>query len=312
MGRISTGTRKFYDVASPAARSAAVAITLMLGACAQSGGLDLGLDGDKPQTSDIATASAEGNSPEALEKATAYWGEEHRKNPTNAKAALSFAKNLKALDRKPQALNVLQSTYTFAGDDREFLSEYGRLSLELGQLSLASQLLARADDPAKPDWKLVSARGTIQAKEGNYKEAIRFFEKARTLSQEQPTVLSNLAMAYAMDGRAQEAETLLLQAAAANPSDPRIQQNLSLVRNLKPQPEPPQPVQAVRPVSPAPAKAAGWDAPLPIEQATAKTAAKASAKSKALTTASTTPSGQLTPEQIMQQALAAEQTKPKH
>jgi Flp pilus assembly protein TadD len=279
-----------------AAAAAAVLLALGLGACGQGNSLNLGLEGDKLKTSDIATSSA-GQRPEAeLEKATAYWGDQHAKNPRDPKATLSFARNLKAMGRKAQALAVLQSSYVYAPENKEFLSEYGRLALDLGQVSTAGELLARADDPAHPDWRVISARGTVLAKQGRYKEAIEYYERARVLAPDQASVLSNLGMAHTMNGEGARGEELLRQAAALGSVDPRVERNLALVLELQGKPpgnatSAPQmpaaaqvapaqvapavarefaaasPAKAAAPEIPAPTRAVAWDKPLPMEAA---------------------------------------------
>lgn len=168
-----------------------------------------------------------------LAKATEYWRKEYTKNPATKDAALNYAKNLKAMGQKKEALAVLQQTHAQNSQNREHLSEYGRLALEFGQVSTAKQLLERAEDPIKPDWRVVSALGTVLAKEGKYKEAIANFERARALAPGQASVLNNLAMAYAMEGEAAKAEALLRQAANAEGSDARVRQNLALVLGVQ-------------------------------------------------------------------------------
>ena len=278
---------------------------LLLGGCAQLG--SLGLDAEPPQVSDIATSSA-GPRPKAdLEKATAYWGEQHTKNPRDAKTALSYARNLKALGRKQQALSVLQSSYMFASEDRDFLSEYGRLALDMGQVSTAGELLARADDPSKPDWRIISARGTVLAKQGNYKEAIGLYEQARNIAPEQASVLNNLAMAYTMDGQAGRGEELLRQAQATQGgnADPRVQQNLALVMGLQGKGEGQPGAQAglgsAEPVQQQalPLKAVQSDA----QPAVTKASAKSSLRAKPAAAAATDP------DQIIRAAMEAEQAK---
>ena len=299
----------------PGVRSAAavtvVVFAVGLGACSQGNSLNLGLESERAKTTDIATSSA-GQRPEAeLEKATAYWGDEHTKNPRDPKAALNYARNLKAMGRKPQALAVLQSSYMHAPEDKEFLSEYGRLALDLGQVSTAAQLLARADDPARPDWRVLSARGTAFAKQGQYKEAIEYYERARMLAPDQPSVLNNLGMAYTMNGEAARGEELLKQATSMGSTDPRVSKNLALVLELRaksahdtsaavPQmtqvTAAPQVAAAVREVPAAPpVKPVAWDKPLPIEAATAPSKAQRAAARP------------IDPDQVVQQALAAEQ-----
>ena len=121
----------------------------------------------------------------------------------------------------------------FHADSRELASEYGRLALDLDQVQVAKKLLAFADDPAKPDWRVISARGAAFAKEGSYNEAIPLFEKALSLAHNQPSVMSNLALAYAMNGEPKRAESMLRQAATSDNNSPRIRQNLALVLGLQ-------------------------------------------------------------------------------
>ncbi|MEZ5817559.1 MAG: tetratricopeptide repeat protein [Hyphomicrobiaceae bacterium] len=299
-GSIVRGVLRFSTTAG------VVSAALLLGACAQTGEINLGLGNEQPKSVDIATASAGTGSQAELEKATAYWGEQHAKNPRDPKAAIAYARNLKAMGRKANALGALQATYMYASDDKELLSEYGRLALDLGQVSTAEQLLIRADDPAKPDWRIISARGTVLAKQTRFKEAIGYFEKALNLAPDQASVMNNLAMAYAMDGQAAQAETLLRKASASGASDPRIAKNLELVMGLqgkKPGGNEPAPAfaHASDPdtVTRAPLTTAAWNRPLPIEQAAApvKVAAKG------------TSSAGMNADDIVRQAMEAEHAK---
>ena len=207
---------------------------LSIAAAVASAALAAGCSGIPLELGDVAGIQSEDatdrpvQSPASeLEKATQYWGKEYAKG--DGAAALNYAKNLKASGRKKEALAVLQQSHAQNTRNREHLSEYGRLALELGQVSTAKTLLEQADDPAKPDWRVVSARGTVLAKEGHFKEAIATFERARALAPGQASVLNNLAMAHAMNGEAAKAEALLRQAADAEGSDARVRQNLALV-----------------------------------------------------------------------------------
>jgi len=111
--------------------------------------------------------------------------------------------------------------------------EYGRLLLEFNHVTLAEKMLEQADDPLHPDWKIVSARGTVYAKQNQYSQAVPLFERALQLSPDQPSVMSNLALAYAMEGNVEKAEPLLRKAAALDGGDPRVNQNLALVLGLQ-------------------------------------------------------------------------------
>jgi Flp pilus assembly protein TadD len=217
-------SRRFGIVASLTA-------SLLLGACSASPSSlqDIAL---KPVTTNSTDTSAPEPQTE-LQKATIYWGKEYAKKPMELQPALNYAKDLKALGEKEKALSVLQQASIFHGKDPQLTSEYGRMALELNQINLAGQLLAAADDPARPDWRVVSARGTVLAKQGKYGNAIPFYERALSLSPNNPTVMNNLAMAHAMMGDPKKAEEILRQALAAPGATPKMRENLALVLGLQ-------------------------------------------------------------------------------
>ncbi len=206
---------------------------LLLAACSQLSSLPQLTAAQSPTP---ATTTADAATPDTrtdLQKATEYWGKEFAKNPRDAQIALNYARNLKALGEKRQALAVLQQASVFHGAHRGLNAEYGRLALEFDQVSLAGKLLEQADDPTNPDWKLISARGTVLAKQGRYRDAIAFYERALVLAPEQASILNNLALAHAMEGHPDKAEPLLKRAAAAGGNEPRVGQNLALVLGLQ-------------------------------------------------------------------------------
>ncbi len=213
---------------------ATLSVSLITGACAQVGG---------PKLPDIL-AAATGNDPSPaavgkianpndLQTATAYWGKKFTEHPRNLESALNFSMNLKAMGRKKQALAVLQRASMFHSKDQKLVSEYGRLALDLGQVKVAEKVLAMLDNSVEPDWRVISARGTVLAKQGKYAQAIPFYERALRHKKDHPSLLSNLALAHAMNGEAELAERLLRQAADLGGSAPKVRQNLALVLGLQ-------------------------------------------------------------------------------
>jgi Flp pilus assembly protein TadD len=211
---------------------AAMASTLMLGACAQVGGDD--------SSGLLAALSPDAKPPEGqsagpldAQSAVEQSGQDYSKDPRNLDKALAYAKSLKAIGQKSQALAVLQQASLISGSDKRVASEYGRLALEMDQVSVAKKLLEVADDPGNPDWRVVLARGTVLAKEGRYREAIGFYERAQALQPGHPSVVNNLALAYAMSGDAGKGEELLRQASTSSEANPKVRQNLALVLGLQ-------------------------------------------------------------------------------
>ncbi|OYW53517.1 MAG: hypothetical protein B7Y80_14740 [Hyphomicrobium sp. 32-62-53] len=218
------------------ARLAVLALAAMTGACSslsEETGLDLMASASAPPAQDLRPANEGGLPQTELGKATEYWGKEYAKNPSNAAAAIAYAKNLKALGNKQEAFNILAQAAQTTPENRELAAEYGRLALDLEKVSLAAQLLEVADDPMRPDWRVVSARGAAMAKLGRYKDAVQHLERANMLAPEQVAVQNNLALAYAMNGEAAKAEGLLRQAVARGGGSPKTKQNLALVLGLQ-------------------------------------------------------------------------------
>ena len=181
----------------------------LLSACASSPLPPLAAGEGAMATSEGTQAERRGKSDG--ERAAEHWGKAYAKNPRNPEAALNYARKLKALGDKQQAFAVLQQAASLNASHRGLLSEYARLALELDQVERAQKLLEEADDPASPDWRVISARGTVLAKQGKYREAIPLYQRALALAPNQASVLNNLALALAMDGNAEQAETLLKQ-----------------------------------------------------------------------------------------------------
>jgi len=113
------------------------------------------------------------------------------------------------------------------GAKRSLNGESGRLELEFDQVSLAQKLLEQADDPADPDWRVISACGTRLAKQGIYRDAIAFYQRALALAPNEASILNYLA--HAMLGEVDMAEPLLRRAAAAGGHEARLSQNLAVL-----------------------------------------------------------------------------------
>jgi len=206
----------------------AIAAALLLAAC--SGTPDL-LPGTKAQLTSLSDDPSDPNN--ELRKATDYWGKRHAEKPTDKTAALSYARNLKALGQKREALGVMQDAYAANSNDAEVAGEYGRLAVEFDQYSGAAKALEFASNAENPDWKVLSARGTLLSKQGQYKAAMPYFERALKISPNQPSVLNNLALATAMSGDAKKAEEMLRAASESGGATAKVNQNLALVLGLQ-------------------------------------------------------------------------------
>jgi Flp pilus assembly protein TadD len=180
-----------------------------------------------------ATGSLAGNAPKGTAAAHEYWANALMRNPRDENAAIGYARALKAEGSKDKALSALQQAAIYNSDSKAIASEEGRLALDMGQTGLAEKLLARANDPEHPDWRVLNALGTLEAQRGNTAPSRTYFEQAAQLAPNEPSVLNNLALTYALAGDPAKAEALLRRAGAASGATAKVRQNLALVLGVE-------------------------------------------------------------------------------
>jgi Flp pilus assembly protein TadD len=101
-------------------------------------------------------------------------------------ANIRKARDLRTAGKKSEALELLDKS-AGADKDRALIGERGLLALELGQIDKSVALLAPAQNPAKPDWRMQSAYGAALSAAGRQKEAQDQFSKALAAAPGQPS-----------------------------------------------------------------------------------------------------------------------------
>ncbi|MGO4283556.1 tetratricopeptide repeat protein [Bosea sp. TAB14] len=161
------------------------------------------------------------------------WARRYDANPKDRDAAFYYARALRASEQHAQALAVLQNAVLVHQDDRELLGAYGRSLADNGRLREADEVLSRAHSPERPDWRILSAQGTVADQLGEHDRAQQLYQTALKLVPNEPTVMSNLGLSLALSRNLPEAERVLRQAAATPAADARVRQNLVLVLGLQ-------------------------------------------------------------------------------
>ena len=161
------------------------------------------------------------------------YGNRYRANPSDAKAAIAYAKALRATDQRAQAVAVLQQASIRNPHDTAVLGAYGRALADAGQYTEALDALGRAHSPDNPDWRILNAQGAVLDEMGRHAEAQRHYATVLKMVPNEPSVLSNLGLSYALDKKLPQAEATLRQAAALAHAGPKVRQNLALVVGLQ-------------------------------------------------------------------------------
>src|SRR5947199_80426 len=82
-----------------------------------------------------------------------------------------------------------------------------------------------AQTPADPDWRILCVQGAALDQMGRHDEAQRYYATALRIVPDEPSVLSNLGLSYALSKDLVRAEATLRRAAVQSRVDSRVQEN---------------------------------------------------------------------------------------
>ena len=206
--------------------SAAVLAALTVSSCSTT--TNSGLD----TTGSIATAAVPHSQVEWRQELET-WGERYRASPTDPDAAIRYAQALRAIGQRAQAAAVLEQSAVQNPQNRAVLGAYGRALADAGNFQQALDVLDRAHSQDDPDWRVLSVKGAVLDQMGRHADAQRHYASALRLRPDDPSVLSNLGLSYALSKNLPQAEATLRRAAEQPGAEPKVRQNLALVVGLQ-------------------------------------------------------------------------------
>ncbi len=159
--------------------------------------------------------------------------ESYAANPNDLGVAMRYAQALRATDQRAQASAVLQQAALRNPRNTAVLGAYGKSLVEVGRLQEAQDVLQNAHSPAQPDWRILSAQGSVADQLGDHARAQGFYDAALKIRPNEPSVLSNLGLSYALARQLDRAEETMRTAVAQPGADARVRGNLALVLGLK-------------------------------------------------------------------------------
>ena len=146
---------------------------------------------------------------------------------------MAYARALSATGERAQAVAVLEQASIRNPQNRLLLGAYGRALADAGQYQQALNVLTRAHTPDNPDWRILNAQGAVLDQMGHHAEAQRHYSAALKIAPNEPDVLSNLGLSYALEKNLKRAEETLRRATAQPKANPKVRQNLALVVGLE-------------------------------------------------------------------------------
>jgi Flp pilus assembly protein TadD len=161
------------------------------------------------------------------------WGDRYRANPSDPEAAINFAQSLRGNGQRSQAVAVLEQASIHNPKHMGVLGAYGRALADVGNFKQALEVLNHAHTPDQPDWRILSVQGAVLEQMSRHEEAQRYYGTALRIAPDEPSVLSNLGLSYALSKDLVRAEATLRRAAGQPRVDPRVRHNLALVVGLQ-------------------------------------------------------------------------------
>ena len=201
---------------------------LPLGACKSMGEVTGDITGSLGASDDRLPRDAA-----LLRRYTAEWGQRYAQQPEDVRTALTYARALRAQSQTAQAVAVLQKLAIKNSSNRAVLAAYGKALAEGGRLQEAADVLARAHTPEQPNWSVLSSQGSVADQMGDHQAAQNYYQAALKIRPNEPSILSNLGLSYALGKQLPVAERTLRAANDSPQADMRVRQNLALVLALE-------------------------------------------------------------------------------
>ncbi len=188
--------------------------------------------GSSDTTGSISSGGAQHTEAEWRRAADAL-SERFRANPRDPDVAIRYAQALRATGQRAQAAAVLETASLHNPNNKSVLGAYGRALADSGNYKQAMDVLERAHSPDQPDWRILSVQGAVMDQTGRHEEARLYYASALKIVPDEPSVLSNLGLSYALSKDLKQAEETLRRASQRGSADKRVRQNLALVVGLQ-------------------------------------------------------------------------------
>jgi len=214
------------------------AVALCLSGCAVAPGLT---DTEKELTQTMDRASFQPASralrdgietQEPLAQA-AFWMREYELNPTDLEATIKLASVIRKVGNPQRAVEITQTTRALYPRDPYLTAEYAAALIASDRSLDAMEPLNEALAYAPAYGRLWSLKGAVLDQQEQYELARKHYTRALNITPNDPSVMANMGLSFALSGNPQMAEQWLRRAAAMPGASQSVRQNLGLVLQLQ-------------------------------------------------------------------------------
>ena len=163
----------------------------------------------------------------------AFWMREYDLNPGDLEAAIKLSAAIRKIGNPQRAVEITQTTRALYPRDPYLAAEYAASLIASERSVDAMQPLDEALAYAPAYGRLWSLKGAALDQQENYELARKHYARALEITPNDPSVMSNLGLSYALSGDPVTAESWLRRAVAVPGSSQSARQNLALVLQIQ-------------------------------------------------------------------------------
>ncbi len=186
--------------------------------------------------SELIPVAAQAERSHSYEEAAKIYASLLAQEPNNRNYRLNLARNLRYSGQTQTAIDLLTAPET-PQDDPMMMLELGKSYLAADQLNLARPLLEKTKRSAPLNWEMPMTLGVVLDYMNENAAAQEEYKAALQLSPDNPTILNNLALSLAQEGKLDEAISTMQRATDQQSAQAQSRQNLAFLLALKGKPE---------------------------------------------------------------------------
>jgi len=163
----------------------------------------------------------------------AFWSNEYDINPGDLESALKLAAAVRKLGNPGRAVEITRTTRALYPRDPYLMAEFAAALIASERSNEALPILDQGLSSTPSYGRLWSLKGAALDQQERYAEARQHYDRALRITPNDPNVMANLGLSFALAGDAATAEGWLRRAAAMPNASDSVRQNLILVLQLQ-------------------------------------------------------------------------------
>jgi len=166
----------------------------------------------------------------------AFWSREHQLNPADLEATVKLASAVRKMGNPGKAVEITQTARAMYPMDPYLIAEYAAALIAVDRGSDAIKPIGQALRGAPGYARLWSLKGAALDQVGNYDQARQHYGRALQITPNDPNIMANMGLSFALAGDPNTAERWLRQASSHPEASDSIRQNLDLILQLQGKP----------------------------------------------------------------------------